>query len=773
MPIYQWLTSVTGAEGYKAAVATGNLLLHSGKAGSLHGCLATRNRSDILKILLPPFPTPTSALAPGSNSSRNPVENHITDLSLRLKSFIQLVGGLTAGLLCDKNFPFDQETIITLETLVNGVKVVTYNIIKNNHILIRRQNSENKRKRRIPANGIADKSSAAEVALDLIPPLAIAIFLLEEKIEQMRRFERSSDTDSWDLIEEGSAESDPLVDEQMGMLHSCQESLTNLVGHLTAKAMIVGGGEVSTLIWRAIISSFDLASSVSVNSHASDEPETGEEKEEQKSPRTKCESSMSIRNNLLCRLAAIVLNLIIYRRRPQEESNPWTTIELCSATARLCDLVEEKNLLNLPPGNEKDSNSYHRKMTLDQVRLLCALLDITKTGRENTGWCQLILPSPPSSPTPNSAQNKEAKDDRSIMNYHSLLDAFEDEKKSLSRKKFVDHEILSDKDEIYDITTSPTVLLNDERGNSKSTESTYESIASSKLLLPILQPTLRVILSSLVFVRGVAVVVHRKDNDDQSKQTDSLLSIVVDEISNTITAAIVGLAFSNARDVCLNTLSALRHGIRLKDEENDKVVAAQYHTLFLSAINEMRIRYEGERSKRKVAQQAYGDETDAEKTNQVEILLMGNALTAAQNDINSPDERKSLINQDENEDFIAFPHDQALESGIKSFASPRGSATLGWNNYKGFGKALEECCKNDTDDNVDSSVQEKSDAAFSLLSTYLRAWDERQLIDDEDTELLELFDTKTSLENRYGGNQGRLLNGYNTAADSMSSFIGK
>lgn len=86
----------------------------------------------------------------------------------------------------------------------------------------------------------------------------------------------------------------------------------------------------------------------------------------------------------------------------------------------------------------------------------------------------------------------------------------------------------------------------------------------------------------------------------------------------------------------------------------------------------------------------------------------------------------------------------------------------------GFGQSLEKC---HSESEGDKSVQEKSTAAHSILLNYLNAWDERQLIDDEESELVELFDTKISLENKYGAGQRSNIDSDNSAADSMTSFI--
>jgi hypothetical protein len=64
-------------------------------------------------------------------------------------------------------------------------------------------------------------------------------------------------------------------------------------------------------------------------------------------------------------------------------------------------------------------------------------------------------------------------------------------------------------------------------------------------------------------------------------------------------------------------------------------------------------------------------------------------------------------------------------------------------------------------------VKDVSAKACRLLSKYLDAWDECQLMDDKESELVELFDTKS------GGTAQTKNLSYASAADSMTSFIGK
>ena len=424
----------------------------------------TSKRTDILRIVIAPFPTSTSAVPPGSyfDPTRSKVEAHRDDLSHRLKSTIYLIGGLTAALLSQKGnmeeHPhLDRETTDTLSTLVNGLKAIACYLLENNHSIIGNPLAEARRQRRVVAStGIVDKPDV-KAALELVPPLVIAIVLFEDKMEKMRRRQRTADLDSWDFVEEGA---DPSADEQMSVLTVCQEELSNLAGVLVARAMLAGGGEASTLVWRAIISSFDSAMSNSTlgNQSVTDNADsTQDEEQEESSATTQPESSSVMRTNLLCRLTAIVLNLIVLRRRPGR-SNPWESVELCSSTARLCDFVEEKKLLQVSCSDKStlEGADFHhgnyQRLTLDQVLLLCALLNLLETGRENTGWCQLVLPNPP---TPQSSFGDQEADNRRKGNDgpSSLLNAFAAQKRALDSAKYIDFELLSLKDEIYHIAS--------------------------------------------------------------------------------------------------------------------------------------------------------------------------------------------------------------------------------------------------------------------------------------------------------------------------------
>jgi hypothetical protein len=81
---------------------------------------------------------------------------------------------------------------------------------------------------------------------------------------------------------------------------------------------------------------------------------------------------------------------------------------------------------------------------------------------------------------------------------------------------------------------------------------------------------------------------------------------------------------------------------------------------------------------------------------------------------------------------------------------------------------LEKCCN---EIKVADKLNDSSDAAFLILSKYLEAWNARQRIEDEESELVELFDVNTSDENPYSTSTWRSTSKFVNAADYMTCFI--
>jgi len=761
LALFTWLASTSGYEGEKAAQTAGNLFFESAKAGSLSRCLVAENLIQILKLLIPPLPTPTSAVSMNHAPNLSMTENHLAELFARTKANMYLVGGLTASLLSQKEprndgIHLSRDTLSSIFTFLTSLKTVAFYVLERKKTVIT-DHVPLPARHRATATNMRIKQDV-KLALDTLPSVITALISLEEVLEWFRSRCRSFDQETWDLV--SGLDLEPSYDEQMNFLHRSQKELCNLIGVLIFSAMINGGGEASTLVWRTVISTMESVKTCVIN-------QLMEDKEENKAG----SEILPLRKNLLCRLTSIVLDLVV---SSQENSlNPWTSIELCSSVARLSDFVEEKNLFGLSvnlPRNEHKGLYSQERMSLDQVRLLYCFLKVLESGRENTGWCQLLLPKPPSRDVTNPIK-EEINRPNSFNHYaRELIEAFAAEE-NVSSTNFVDLQNLALKDEIYDISfmASRHEIVKTLVGPVPSS-----SLSSSKLLLPILQPSLRLILGCLQYIRGVSVIIHNT-REGLGKHSDTIFSVVAKELGDTLTAAIVGLTFPNARDICLNTLSVLQKCIEMKDAQKDDVAAGAYRKLSLTAIHEMCIRYEGERIKRKVAKlEAYENnnhskvamENEAANSSQIEALLLGDSLIG-NNGNGTINETETLLDMSEFDDFILFPDGKQLEAKTNSPTSTNPSAVLGWNSYKGFGQALEKCYNQGKGSD---NIKDTSDAAFLVLSKYLEAWNARQLIEDEESELVDLFDVNTSPETRYSNSWKSNLKFVN-AADSMTFFI--
>ena len=335
--VTKWLASVARSEGEKVAYTTGNLLLQSGQAGSLSGCLLHLDKTDYVSLLTAILSTPSSALTPGGNSGK---DSHFIDTANRLKVIYQLMGGLVASLVSshsesrnesqtnNKKRPklLPKSALYSLEHFITVVlSMILY--IQDRDI---EPANDSRRRRHVVSNSTLEKTSV-KTAIGAVPSLVLVAVLLEDQIQVFKR-EYSTDG-SWDFVEDNEANSSndkSSLEEQLRILTSCQTHILQIAALLIVKAMVVGGGEASTIILRDVVSNLN-----SLN--PSNPPHDNADN---------CDSDVSSKekNRLLCRLISLVLNRIVARAHIKDD--PWKSVELCSATARLCDLVEEKNRNN-------------------------------------------------------------------------------------------------------------------------------------------------------------------------------------------------------------------------------------------------------------------------------------------------------------------------------------------------------------------------------------------------------------------------------------------
>eukprot|EP00978_Attheya_sp_CCMP212_P007094 scaffold16529_cov48-Attheya_sp.AAC.4 len=645
----------------------------------------------------------------------------------------------------------------------------------------------------------------------------------------------------------------------LSRLVSCQDIVLRIKSELLFSAMNTGGGEASTIVWRSVVSSLSIYSGRSlekggVNSDSLDSLEKQELRGTKSTENTSASegtvrsdksSSGSQSVDLLCRLVVLTLGRIA----SQDDTVEMWSVEICSACARLCDLVEEKDLLK-PNAVRLSSNKSpelkpNEKFSPGQVRLIFTLLDLMIRGREKMGWCQLVLPVTPSKGNGNA-----------VSHDHNIGGAPSGSSRNLraTLSRLMDGAMLQDNYDLYNQMgvikgpypdgSSPTSTPTPAEKRKNWGSETLSLQASSKLLLPILQPCLRLILNCLSaplldFTSRTNPLPGSRDESDlrQSGSGDqeyfevSILKHVSSELKSTLTAAIVGLSFVNARDVALNAMAMIRRALSNYRNINDAQGIEICSALLSLTVEEIRIRYVDERRKRDMnVFDAYNDETtkdnetdtpktadaesEAESSRAVERMILGGDLVppkdddvitnpegilrdgtekgdnaAAQHDA-SKSRRGDPSTRRENDDFILF-HDNL--PGSKSEDSAR---SMGFSHYKGFYAALEKCrLKHDARDSSKASSgpatsqdEGKPEMILSILAPYLDFWDESTARDAAESELVELFDESINMtDGRYKDTQGfskgyrsafspsasveQSIPGSETAADAMSSFI--
>jgi hypothetical protein len=469
----------------------------------------------------------------------------------------------------------------------------------------------------------------------------------KHKFNELEELLEVDDTDDWHLLNDNIAVIS--LEDQISILYDTQKDLLEITGVIVSRAMITGGGEASTLLWRSILGAIESASSF-LNG---------------------LEGRGKV--NLLCRIVATVLEFIL-GTDGKSDGNPWKSIEVCAATARLVDLVEEKQLLTVC-----DELTVHSKRGLssDQIRLLCVLLKCLESGRENTGWCQLVLPNPPSrrgSQEENHDLQHLTNNMDAIKDHQTLLNLLRDTNTFAIKSNFNrlngGYEFDSWED---DTRAELNKFLLPSQGKS-SVFTVSDSSSSSKLLLPILQPAFRVVLNALDNISGNAVII-------KNNERVSLVSLLIPELRATITAALVGLAFSNARELSLNILSKLRSCMMLKDQEEDKPALSAFRFVFMTTVEEIRNRYTGERSKRdQASKHAYQFDTSDDATNKYSDSSHHEAANASEVEGLLLGKNVFQPLEQDAEDFLVFPQDSGNQVSTNGNSKRN---NMGWSNYKG------------------------------------------------------------------------------------------
>ncbi len=327
-------------------------------------------------------------------------------------------------------------------------------------------------------------------------------------------------------------------------------------------------------------------------------------------------------------------------------------------------------------------------------------------------------------------------------------------------------------------------------------------VQAAKVMLPVLQPCLRVVLDCVINMKPKINIVIPNPTEKQSIDSSTediealvdLLEHVVEELRHSLMAAVVGLAFATARDVALHAMAILRNTIQSYKASSFEKGVGLCTSLICMTAEEIRVRYEGERRRRETALiDAYDDHDDAQRSesiedsNAIENLILGDGIIPSLSQeppgiTTAPSEEEISFGANAKPQGDNVPADfLLLNQGLAPGGTSAFKAKMEWSKYEGLCAALETCSEADGRpiDHESKDLKESAETVIATLSPFLDAWDEYAAMDAVDTELVKLFDLTLQMDSfeddRIGEGIPELdvfrLRGSDSAADAMSTFI--
>lgn len=257
-----------------------------------------------------------------------------------------------------------------------------------------------------------------------------------------------------------------------------------------------------------------------------------------------------------------------------------------------------------------------------------------------------------------------------------------------------------------------------------SNPSKSEVAANAKLLLPILQSCLRIVIPSMGIIRSEAVVISAAA-PGKSPSTAVLLELVSTELNLSLTAAIAGLSFPVARDIFMNAVASLRRSIKRHKSTKDTKAVGLCCNLLLNIVEAMRSRYANERNRKMEMSNESGD------SQVVESIILGQDLV--------PENTNADVLDDNNDGAISKPQELRHSSDVDFIGSvgevrdrdqTKSNMSMGWSQYKGLGAALARCYRELNDrpslgtrclgpSCSNTTPEEKANLALSILECYM------------------------------------------------------
>jgi hypothetical protein len=202
--------------------------------------------------------------------------------------------------------------------------------------------------------------------------------------------------------------------------------------------------------------------------------------------------------------------------------------------------------------------------------------------------------------------------------------------------------------------------------NQQASTNNHGQKSNSKLLLPILQSCLRLMLPSLGIIRSEAVVISAT-SAGKAPSTSVLLQLVCTELNDSITSAISGLLFSVSRDIFMNAIAEIKDCLDYHKHSSDTKAVKLCSELLLNVIKVMRQRYVNERNRKDNGSYEDEEENFSNQGEAVERLILG--------------QEQVPTNDASDVDFLAFNGDASANQNVQ----------MGFMQYKGLGSSLNRC----------------------------------------------------------------------------------